>query len=147
MKRRAFFWKDKIDKPLTRLIKKKKEGEGGMIWENDILTCILSCKKNIFIYIFNWSIFYFSSVQSLSHVWLFATPWTATCQASLSTINFRSLPKLISIDLAMPSNHLILCCRLLLLLSVFPSIRVFSKESVLRTKWPYLVRRIYILLY
>ena len=81
--------------------------------------------------------FQFSSVHSLSHVWLFATPWTAACQASLSITNTQSLPKLISIELVMPSNHLILCRPLLFLPSIFPSIRVFSKESVLRIKWPY----------
>ena len=78
----------------------------------------------------------FSSVQSLSHVWLFATPWTAACQASLSITNSRSLPKLMTIELAMPSNHLILCRPLLLLPSIFPNIRVFSNESVLRIRWP-----------
>ena len=78
----------------------------------------------------------FSSVQSLSHVWLFATPWTAACQASLSIINSRSSLKLMSIQLVMPSSHLILCHPLLLLPSIFPSIRVFSSESVLRIGWP-----------
>ena len=78
----------------------------------------------------------FSSVQSLSHVRLFATPWTAACQASLSITNCRSLPKSMSIELVMPSNHLILCRLLLLLPSIFPSIRVFSNESALRLKWP-----------
>ena len=81
-------------------------------------------------------IHYFSqSVQSLSHVQLFATPWTAARQASLSISNSRSLLKLMSIELVMPSNRLILC-RPLLLPSVFPSIRVFSNESVLRIRWP-----------
>ena len=78
----------------------------------------------------------FSSVQSLSCVWLFANPWTAACQASLPITNFQSLLKLMSIELVMPSNHLILCCPLLLPPSVFPSIRVFSNESVLRIRWP-----------
>ena len=77
----------------------------------------------------------FSSVQSLSCVQLFATPWTAARQASLSIINSQSLHKLISIELVMPSNQLILC-RPLLPLSIFPSIRVFSNESVLHIKWP-----------
>ena len=77
-----------------------------------------------------------SSVQSLSRVWLFATPWTAACQASLSITNPRSLLKLMSIKSVMPSNHLILCQLLLLLPSIFPSIRVFSSESVLRIRWP-----------
>ena len=77
----------------------------------------------------------FSSVQSLSHVRLSATPWTAACQASLSTTNSQSLLKLMSNASVMPSNHLILCCTLLLLPSIFPSIRVFSNELVLRFKW------------
>ena len=79
---------------------------------------------------------WFSSVQLLSHVWLFATPWTATWQASLSINNSWSLLKLMSIKLVMPSNHLILCRPLLLLPSILPSIRVFSNESVLHTTWP-----------
>ena len=70
-------------------------------------------------------------VQPLSHVWLFVTPWTAARQASLSIANFKSLPKLMSIELVMPNNHLILCCPLLLPHSIFPSIRVFSNESAL----------------
>ena len=75
------------------------------------------------------------SVQSLSHVRLFATPWTAAHQASLSITNSWSLPKLISTELVMPSNHLILCHHLLLP-SIFPSIRIFSSESVLYIRWP-----------
>ena len=74
---------------------------------------------------------FFSSVQSLGGVRLFMTPWTAACQASLSITNYRSLLKLMSIKLVMPSNRLILCCSLLLLLSIFPSIGVFSNESAL----------------
>ena len=77
-----------------------------------------------------------TSVQLLSCVQLFATPWTAGCQASLSITNARSLPKLMSIESVMPSNHLILCRPLLLLPSIFPSIRVFSKESALCIRWP-----------
>ena len=76
------------------------------------------------------------SVQPLSSVWLFVTPWTAACQASLSTTNSQSLLKPMSIEAMMPSNHLILCRPLLLLLSIFSSIRVVSNESVLRIKWP-----------
>ena len=76
------------------------------------------------------------SVQSLSHVGLFATPWTAACQASLSIANSRSLLKLMSIDSVMPSNHLIPCHPLLLLPSIFPSIRAFSNESALHIRWP-----------
>ena len=78
----------------------------------------------------------FSSVQLLSHIRFFMTPWTAACQASLSITSFRSLLKLMSITSVMPSNHLILCRPLLLLPSVFPSIRVFSNELVLRIRWP-----------
>ena len=81
-------------------------------------------------------IYGFSSVQSLSRVWLFATPWTSARQASLSIINSRSPPKPMSIESVMPSNHPILCHPLLLLPSVFPSIRVFSNESALRIRWP-----------
>ena len=78
-----------------------------------------------------------SSVQSLSRVWIFATPWTAAWQAFPSITNSWSLFKLMSIELVMPSNHLILCCPLLLLLpSIFPNIRGFSNESVLHIRWP-----------
>ena len=78
----------------------------------------------------------FSSVQLLSHVWLFATPWTSACQGSLYVTNSQSLLKLLFIELMMPSNHLTLCCPLLLLPSIFPSIRVFSDESALYIKRP-----------
>ena len=78
---------------------------------------------------------YICSVQSLSHVRLFATPWTAAHQASLSITNSQSLPKLLSIESVMPSSHLILC-HPLLLPSIFPSIRVFSNESALCIRWP-----------
>ena len=78
----------------------------------------------------------FSSVQSLSPVRLFTTPWIAARQASLSITNSWSSPKPMSIELAMPSNHLILCRPLLLLPSIFPSIRVFSNESALHMRWP-----------
>ena len=76
------------------------------------------------------------SAQLLNHVWLFATPWTAAHQASLSITNSQSLLKCMSIESVMPSNHLILCRPLFLLPSVFPSIRVFSNESTLRIRWP-----------
>ena len=78
----------------------------------------------------------FSSVQSLSFVQLFATPWTAACQASLSITNSKSILRFMSIESVMPSNHIILCRPLLLLPSIFPSTRVFSNESVLRFRWP-----------
>ena len=80
--------------------------------------------------------FYFSSVQWLSCVRVFVTPWTAAHQASLSITNSQSLLKLMSTESVMPSNHLILCWPLLLLPSIFPSIRVFSNESALRIRWP-----------
>ena len=78
----------------------------------------------------------FSSVQSLSQFWLYATPWTAACQASLSITNCQSLLRLMSIDSVMPSNHLILCLPLLFPPSIFPIIRVFSNESALHIRWP-----------
>ena len=84
--------------------------------------------------IFTW-ISLFSSVQSLSRVWFFVTPWNAACQAPLSITNSRSLPKLTSIESMMPSNHLILCRPLLLPPSIFPSIKVFSNESALCIRW------------
>ena len=89
---------------------------------------------------FQWQMLHYytfiSSVQSLSHVQLLVTPWTAARQASQSITNSRSLLKLMSIESVMSSNHLILCCPLLLLPSIFPSIRVFSNESVLHIRWP-----------
>ena len=84
------------------------------------------------LWVYNW----FSSVQSLSRISLFATPWTAPCQASLSISNSWSLLKLMSIELMMSSNHLILRHLLLPLLSIFPSVGVFSNESVLCIRWP-----------
>ena len=88
--------------------------------------------------ILTWYVFVLlSSVQfSHSHVRLFVTPWTAACQPSLSITNSLSLLKLMSIESLMPSNHFILCRPLLLPLSIFPSIRVFSSESVLHIRWP-----------
>ena len=82
-----------------------------------------------------WISLQFSSVQLLSHVWFFETPWTAACQASLSITNSWSLLKLMSIELVMPFNHLILCCPLLLPPSIFLSIRVFTNESALHNRW------------
>ena len=86
------------------------------------------------LFLFYWlcqSLWLCQRVQSLSCVRLFVTPWTATHQASLSITNSQSLPKLMSIELVMPTNHLILCCPLPLLPSIFPSIKVFSNESAL----------------
>ena len=78
----------------------------------------------------------FSLVQLLRRVWLLLTPWTAARQASLSITNSQSILKLMSIESVMPSNHLVLCCSHLLLPSIFPSIRVFSNESVFHIRWP-----------
>ena len=90
----------------------------------------------IFLMILSLFLLLLRSVQSLSHVCLFAIPWTAVHQASLSITNSRSLLKLMSIELVMPSNHFILCHPLLLLPSIFPSIRVFSNKSILCIRWP-----------
>ena len=93
----------------------------------------------IHLYRYKFSFIFFpliSSVQSLSRVRLFATPWTTACQASLSVTNSQSLPKLISVESVMPSNHFMLCHPLLLLPSIFPRIRVFSNESALCIRWP-----------
>ena len=102
-------------------------------------TLRVCCMEIIFLFKAFW-LFYpwvqFSSVQSLSHVQLFVTPWTAALWASLSIINSRSSPKPMYTESVMPSNHLILCPSLLLLPSVFPRIRVFSNESALRIRWP-----------
>ena len=96
----------------------------------DIASCIL---LSVYSYVY---IHVISSVQLLSPLRLFATPWTAAHQASLSITNSQSLLKLMSIQLVMPSNHFILCCPRLLLPSIFPSIRIFSNESVLLIRWP-----------
>ena len=96
-----------------------------------ILTVYLETFKNLLILVIAYS-----SVQSLRSVRLFATPWTAACQASLSITNSQSLLKLMSIESVMPSNRLIFCHPLLLTPSIFPSIRVFSNESVLCIRWP-----------
>ena len=92
--------------------------------------------NNTYIHTYTHTYIYISSVQLLSRVRLFVTPWTAASQASLFITNSCSLLKLMSIELVMPSNHLILCRTLLLLPSIFPSIRVFSNESVLYIRWP-----------
>ena len=86
--------------------------------------------------LFKNHLMFISSVRLLSCVWLFATPWIAAHQASLSIINSWSLPKLMSIESVMSSSHLILCCPLLLLPPIPPSIRVFSNESTLPMRWP-----------
>ena len=91
---------------------------------------------SIFLCILKYMIYQFSSIQSLSHVWLFATPWIAAHQASLSITNSWTSPKPMTIESVIPSNHLILCYPLLLLPSIFPSIRVFSNDSALHIRWP-----------
>ena len=98
------------------------------------------CKMNthnLFLFIFVLLLLFIqSSVQSLHRVRLFATPWSAACQASLYITNSQSLLKLLSIELVMPFNHLILCHPILCLPAIFPSIRVFGNESVLHIRWP-----------
>ena len=106
-----------------RLCPKKEEGRGGV---QRIGAQLGNC----------WCCLSYGSVQSLSCVRLFATPWTAACQASLSVTNSQSLLKLMSIESVMPSNHLTLCHPLLLLPSIFASIRVFSNDSALHIRWP-----------
>ena len=100
------------------------------------MTCVHQTLQFVFFVNLLGSFFLFSSVQPLSRVQLFATPWTEACQASLSITNSWSLLRLMSIESVMPSNHLILCCLLLLPPSIFPNIRVFSNESVFRIRWP-----------
>ena len=98
-----------------------------------------STKKSLTVFIVSPSIYHEvmgQSVQSLSRFWLFVTPWTAACQASLSVTNSRSLPKLMSIESVTPSNHLILCRPFIVLPSIFPSIRVFPNESALLIRCP-----------
>ena len=102
-----------------------------IIWEKDTKTPV---QKFSPCHLVTYCVF--SSVHLLSRVWLFATPWTAAHQASLSSNNSQSLLKLMPIESVIPSNHLILCYPLLLLPSIFPSIRVFSNESVLHIRWP-----------
>ena len=96
----------------------------------------LKIRRNLKVFSYIQSFPIFSSVQSLSPVWLFATPWIAAHQASLSTMNSWSLLTLMFTESVMPSNHLILCCPLFLLPSIFPSIKVFSNESVLHIRSP-----------
>ena len=106
-----------------------------MLWEKLLKRCIWIKNKNCVVTKDMLRID-FSSVQSLSHVRCFVTPWIAARQASLSKTNSRSPPKLMPIESVMPSNHLILCRPLLFLPSIFPSIRVFSNESTLHKRWP-----------
>ena len=103
-----------------------------------LIFCHYLCYYYYFIELLPLPLLFFllSSVQSLSHVLLFATTWTAAHQASLAIISSQVLLKLMSIKSVMPFNHLILCCPLLFLPSIFPSIKVFSNESVLHIRWP-----------
>ena len=105
------------------------------LWSSSMLLSVIILSSY---YIWGYITIYWihCSVQLLSHVWLFATPWTAGRQSSLSITNSQSLLKLMSIELVMPSNHLIHCCPLLLLPSIFSSIRVFSSELVFHIRWP-----------
>ena len=110
------------------------EAEVGIFWNSlafSMIQWILPIWSLVPLPFPNWL-----SVQSLSHVWLFVTPWIATHQASLSITNSQSLSKPMSIELVMPSNHLILCRLLLLLPRILPSIRIFSNESTLLMRWP-----------
>ena len=110
-------------------------------WRNKVMFCFNKwywAKQLIYMKSKYWLIVHhhFSLLQSFSHVQLFTTPWTTACQASLSISNSQSPHKPMSIESVMPSNHLTLCCPLLLLPSIFPSIRVFSNESALHIRWP-----------
>ena len=95
-----------------------------------------TCSYRTYMWLRKNTAYQFSSVQSLNRVQLFVTPWTATHEASLSITNSRSLPKLMSTESVMPSNHLMLCRPLLLLPSIFPSIRDLSNESAFHIRWP-----------
>ena len=129
--------------PTYRFLKKQVRWSGIPISFRIFCSLLWSTQKTIkeikILRIWDWDTVVhpqFSSVQLLSRVRLFETPWSAARQASLSITNSRSLLKLLSIESVMPSNHLILCHPLLLLPSIFPSIRVFSNESALYIKWP-----------
>ena len=106
------------------------------VWEKFLCHLSNFCFLDFSFFFFDICMFVFSSVQSLSHVWLFATPWITACQASLSITNSWSSLRLMSIKSVMPSSHLILCRPLLLLPPIPPSIRVFSNELALCMRWP-----------
>ena len=128
-----------IERKIHKMVKKfKKKAEDRILKKTFVSSMILvpGLRSSLFLIPpFQFTKTQVSSVQLLRHVQLFATPWTATSQASLSIANSQSLLKLTSIESLMPSSHLILCRPLLLLPSIFPSIRVFSNESVLSIRW------------
>ena len=131
--RQHFTW-PRLESYMSFLLTLLLSSTQGHLWPSDVslwlsskMSYLLLKKINV-IFIEDSLSYQFSSVQSLSCVWLFATPWTAACQASLSITNSQSLLKLISVESVMPSSHLILSRPLLLLPSIFPSIRVFSNE-------------------
>ena len=131
----------KKKQPLKQKIKLEEEEKKSIVTESgvrlkEMLLAVVTLGTSRPVRLGLRNVTQFSSVQSLSHVQLFATPWTTARQASLSITNSLSLPKLISIESVMPSNHLILCHPLLLLLSIFPNIKVFSSESALCIRWP-----------
>ena len=138
---RSLGWEDPIEKEMAihscMLAQKipwtEETGRLQSAKESNMIDQLILHFCKIYISLPNWSL---SSVQSLSRVRLFATPWIAAHQASLSITNPRTLLKLMSIELVMPSSHLILCGPLLLLPLIFPSIRVFSNESALWMRWP-----------
>ena len=111
-------------------------------WSNQDYPSTVTKKQTLLLecifktWLISLSFIHLSSVQSPSHAWLLATPWTAACQASLSFTNSWSLLKLMSFESVMPSNHLVFCRPLLLLPPIFPSIRIFSNKSVLCIRWP-----------
>ena len=129
-----------IERKIHKMVKKlKKKAEDRILKKTFVSSMILvpGLRSSLFLIPpFQFTKTQVSSVQLLRHVQLFATPWTATSQASLSIANSQSLLKLTSIESLMPSSHLILCRPLLLPPSIFPRIRVFSNESVLHIRWP-----------
>ena len=118
-----------LDYPEYKKQQQSRDIKKEAIWGGQKIDTVCECA---YVHVY---LFFISSVQSLSPVQLFVTPWTTACRASLSITNSWSLLKLMSIESEMPSNHLILCCPLLLLPSIFPSIKVFSNESVFPKYW------------
>ena len=123
-------WSRGCESPAGLLRNRGVRGATGYWQQHFIIIYRSGGKQNSVMYIFGWKWHQFSSVQLLSRVQLFVTPWTTACQASLSITNSRSLPKPMSIKSVMPSNHFILCHPLLLLPSIFPSIWVFSMSQL-----------------